>query len=380
MIGSANELHLDAFREHPEFASFRGRLELIRAPYLLDYRAERAIYERQVAPSVRRHVAPHAVETAALFAVLTRMRKPSPDRYSKELSALVSDLSPLDKAELYSSGAVPARLDGEHAKLLRASVELVLRESESSPNYEGRSGASPREVRALLLEAAQSHSYGCLSPFAVLEEAGALTARKSEFEWLRQDPLAGGYHDTRYFLRALRERLLDRMEGELRDATGLIDEARYFESFERYIAHVRAFVKGEKVFNKVTRKDESPDESMMREVERVLGASGTPANFRGDLISLVAGWAIDHPGATVDYQALFPRHLAKLKDAFFAERRARVAGMARELLVLLTDDTGLDADSRARAERTRGELTRRFGYYDRCARDMAGALLKERYG
>src|SRR5678815_4641919 len=35
MMGSANELHLDAFREHPEFASFRGRLELIRTPYLL---------------------------------------------------------------------------------------------------------------------------------------------------------------------------------------------------------------------------------------------------------------------------------------------------------------------------------------------------------
>ena len=34
MAGSANELHLDAFREHPEFASFRGRLELIRAVHI----------------------------------------------------------------------------------------------------------------------------------------------------------------------------------------------------------------------------------------------------------------------------------------------------------------------------------------------------------
>src|SRR3984957_5286245 len=65
MIGSANELHLDAFREHVEFASFRGRLELARVPYLRSYEQERRIYDTHVAPHVRRHVAPHATETAA---------------------------------------------------------------------------------------------------------------------------------------------------------------------------------------------------------------------------------------------------------------------------------------------------------------------------
>ncbi len=83
MMGSANELHLDAFREHAEFASFRGRLELARVPYLRSYEQERLIYDTHVAPHVRRHVAPHATEMAALFAVFTRMRKPNPDRYSR---------------------------------------------------------------------------------------------------------------------------------------------------------------------------------------------------------------------------------------------------------------------------------------------------------
>ncbi|MBL8683164.1 MAG: serine protein kinase PrkA [Myxococcales bacterium] len=379
MIGSANELHLDAFREHPEFASFRGRLELLRAPYLLDWTAEKSIYDRQVVPSVRRHVAPHATEMAALFAVLSRMRKPSADRYPKEVATLAADLSPLEKADLYANGTIPSRVDRDQSKVLRGNIEALFRESDVYPNYEGRMGASPREVRALLLEAAQSPSFSCLSPFAVLEECATLITRKNEFDWLRQDPLAGGYHDPRYFLRVLRERLLDHMESSLRDATGLVDEARYFETFERYVSHVRAFVKGEKVVNKVTRRDENPDEVMMREIERVLGATGTPADFRGDLISMVAGWAIDHPGQPVDYVGLFPRHLTKLKESFFAERKARVASMAKELLVLLTDSSGLDAESLARAEKTRHNLVSRFGYCDRCARDMASALLKERY-
>ena len=37
LVGSANEVHLLALREHPEWASFRGRLELVRTPYLRSY-------------------------------------------------------------------------------------------------------------------------------------------------------------------------------------------------------------------------------------------------------------------------------------------------------------------------------------------------------
>src|SRR6202142_2321579 len=80
MMGSANELHLDAFRDHPEFASFRGRLELVRVPYLLNAKSEQAIYDGLIGSQARRHVAPHAIEMAAMFAVLTRMRKPDPSK------------------------------------------------------------------------------------------------------------------------------------------------------------------------------------------------------------------------------------------------------------------------------------------------------------
>ena len=48
MMGSANEVHLGAFREHPEFASFRGRLEMVRAPYLRSFLEEKATREDTV--------------------------------------------------------------------------------------------------------------------------------------------------------------------------------------------------------------------------------------------------------------------------------------------------------------------------------------------
>ncbi len=116
MIGSANELHLDAFREHPEFASFRGRLDLVRVPYLRNYKEEQSIYDTLVAPQVRRHVAPHATEMAAMFAVLTRMRKPNPDKYPRALSNALQGLTALEKMDVYAGERPPERLDAGRAE------------------------------------------------------------------------------------------------------------------------------------------------------------------------------------------------------------------------------------------------------------------------
>ncbi|HWM88806.1 MAG TPA: hypothetical protein VNO33_23305, partial [Kofleriaceae bacterium] len=59
-IGSSNEIHLQAFKEIPEFQSFRGRLELVRVPYLLDFKQEEKIYSEKLHEAAHsRHVAPH---------------------------------------------------------------------------------------------------------------------------------------------------------------------------------------------------------------------------------------------------------------------------------------------------------------------------------
>ena len=134
MIASGNEVHLAAFREHPEFESFRGRLELVRMPYLRSWVDEQRIYDAQIAPQVSRHVAPHATQMAAMFAVLTRMRKPNPDRYEKPLRNLVSELTAIEKMDLFSTGTAPARLDDEAAKLLRAAIPAALRRERRLPD------------------------------------------------------------------------------------------------------------------------------------------------------------------------------------------------------------------------------------------------------
>ena len=112
-IGSSNEGYLAAFKEIPEFQSFKGRIELVRVPYLLDYRVEQKIYEAQIKVAHAesgKHVAPHVAWVTALWAVLTRMRKPLAEKYGKALADLVVKLGPLEKAVLYADSATPEGL------------------------------------------------------------------------------------------------------------------------------------------------------------------------------------------------------------------------------------------------------------------------------
>jgi serine protein kinase len=380
MMGSANELHLDAFREHAEFASFRGRLELARVPYLKSYEQERLIYDTHVVPQIRRHVAPHATEMAASFAVFTRMRKPNPDRYARPIGAIVSTLSALEKADLYSLGRAPERLDADSQKLLRAAITEVWTESDAYPIYEGRVGASPREMRMALLDAAQSTAFRCLSPLAVLEEIDALCQRKNEFDWLQQDPIVGGYHDVKVFRETLFSRLLNASEYELYVASGFVHEQQYADLFDRYVQHVSVWVKKERLYNRVTQRYEEPDEKMMAEVERLLDVKGDPQDWRRQLISGIAAWALDHPGQKVDTAVVFPRHIKRMREAIFADKRQDVAALARDIVVLVREEgVGIDAARRAEAQGAIDQLTTRFGYCPNCAADAASMLVRKRF-
>lgn len=396
MIGSANEVHLAAFREHHEFPSFRGRFELVKAPYLRSWVDEQRIYDLQIATRSKRHVAPHATRVAAEFAVMTRLMKPDPKVFPDELGRIVDHLTVEQKLDLYATGKLPEKLDAEQRKVLRAGLERIFTETEADVEYEGMTGASPRTMRTVLLDAAQHPDYSCLSPFAVLAELDELSKQVSEYDWLRIKPQPGGFHDTREIRGVVRRRLLDRLEEEVRRASGLVDEGRYQELFERYITHVSVWTKGEKIRHPLTGEHQDPDERLMREVEGLLGVNERNEDHRRGLISSVAAWAIDHPGQRVEPMVVFPQLLQRIKDAVFVERRKPVALLTRDLVRILRsrkeaeearsagkaehkpEDADLNAERR-RAALEALERLRAMGYDDECALDAASAVLSARY-
>jgi serine protein kinase len=382
-IGSSNEGYLAAFKEIPEFQSFKGRMELVRAPYLLDYKVEQRIYQAQIQAAHAesgKHVAPHVAWVTALWAVLTRMKKPLGEKYGKNLAETVGRLGPLEKALLYADGATPEGLSTDAARELVAGIDKIARESDSYPNYEGRTGASPREMKLAIMNAAQSPRYVCLSPFAIFDELEELVRGVSVYDFLKQEPLPGGFHENKKFIFQVRDKLIDLIDDEVRTSMGLVDERRYIDQFERYVSHASYWVKREKVPNPITGRDDNPDEEMMGDIERILDVASRREEFRREVISRIGAWSIDHPRQKPDYEGIFPKPIAALRESFFEDRKKQVRKINDDLLVLLTDGPAkMQADAATAAQATVATMKSRFGYCENCAKDAVLALIRKRY-
>ncbi len=382
-IGSTNETYLDAFKEHPDFPSFKGRIELIKVPYLVRYADERAIYLPQITRQVvGRHVAPHAIDVAALWAVLTRLRRCDASRYAGELAEALSTLSPMEKLRLYDDGEAPERLATAVAKELVQRVPDLYRESLSYPHYEGRFGASAREIRTALLNAAHDPDHACLSPLAVFTQLREVLTAKTVYEFLRQE-VVGKYHDHAAFLDQTEELFLRWVDVEVRESMDLAAEESYADQFNRYVNHVSHWVKGEKMRDPTSGALRDPDSDWMAELEKVLkGAGESTEDFRRALIGTIGARALEHPDQKPDYAVIFKGYLQRLREDFYVKRKKVLQKLNQQLLRYTSPDErgALSAKEQEQAAALLANLEQRYGYCAHCARDTVAYLLRKRYG
>jgi len=380
-LASANELQLEAFRGHPEFESFRGRFELIPVPYLLNFREEQRVYESHVAKRLGVHVAPFALEIVARFAVLSRLKRPTPNRYPDPVQGHLSRLTAWEKMCLYAGAGEEAPHDSSGpgvAQSLRPIAPDLWREYRTTPEYEGSFGASPREMTTLLFDAAQDARFGYLSPFGVLDSLDRLCERTDDYSFLRIEPEGPGYHDTRRSRNELKTWLLDRLEDEFRQVSGIVDDRSYEDLLIRYFEQVSYEAKGEKVRNSVTQAPEDPDERLMGEVERMLKMKEPKRDYRGRLMSRVAAFALETPDlSSIKSSPVFRELLAALRAMVFEEKRAELGNICRALREEPLDPKGPYAQV---AQAAKKQLIERFGYSEASVRDTAIRLATERFG
>ena len=103
-------------------------------------------------------------------------------------------------------------------------------------------------------------------------------------------------------------------------------------------------------------------------------------DWRRQLISAIAAWALDHPGQKVDTAAVFPQHIRRMREAIFADRRQAVALLARDIVLVVREGgVGVDSERRKDAQATIDRLATRFGYCPSCAADAASLLVRKRF-
>ena len=385
-IASSNETHLNAFKEYPDFPSFKGRMALIKMPYIRDVNLEADIYNDQLRlHGLTDEIVPHTTYVLGLWAVLTRLKRPNPDGYHESIRDIVKKLTVIEKAEILAGIKEPAGLTREQSKELKASIRTLLDEGQETRSYEGSRGASPREMKDVMLNALQNPRFFGLNPLAVLDELRELVKLKSVFEFLKVEP-DQGYHDCSAMIDTVMDRYLDKLNGDIQISMGLVSESQYEDLFGRYIHNVKSSIKGEKVYNPSTGRSEPPDEKLMEQLESIWKPSVEKAQFRSSILSRVAAWRIDNPGQDMDYSLLFPDLLKELSDDYFLKQKKTIKRYGQAILSLFAEESGKDlglpainAETRNRATEAVDFMVVQQGYPRAAIPEVLAALIKDRY-
>lgn len=368
MIGSTNEKHLDAFKASPDWPSFKGRFELVRVPYLLSSKLEQRIYEEDVRIISRtKKVGPHAVELMAKWAVLTRLKQPDPDFYDFSVRGLVSRLDPYEKLALYDGDDLSPNFNETEKSSLKKIAAEIKKESQLSIAYEGRFGASPREMKMLLYFAAQESDSDSFSALRVFDEIERLTRDRSVYDFLQFEPRAG-YHDYNDFLKYVRGNYIRIFYKEFLSALNLFDENQYVRALHRYLRNVVAFIKKERIENELTGKLEDPSESAMDEIENLLGATDDKRSFREKIVAKMASWRVENPKGELDIHKVFALELETISRSIYDSKVTHIERVRDGMLMWGSEDyEKLQADTLAACEQTFQNLEKNYGYTKRIA-------------
>lgn len=377
-FATVNERHLEAFRQAPEFPSFQGRMQFVRVAYMRELSKEEHVYARLCREMARGgHIAPHVARALAFFAVLTRLERPQRETYEGRARTIAHDLTPREKAWLYAEGRVPDRLDAEDARELRRILPQIRDEHDLESRYEGRVGASVRDVRAALLKASVRLDGTCLQPSVIIDALSELIRQKETYKFLQVEPDAE-YHDAEALLRATADELGDWIVHDLQESMQIVSQSEYDRRFDHYFQHLTAHVRGEGVRDPASGRTSPADEALLESVEKLLPVHGQKAQFRSSLVSRIGAWAVDHPAdRPLDFRRIFPDLYRSMTRAFFDERRDAVTRVQRNLLLAGTPEFhGLPDADRKLAETTLEGLRARFGYCSACARDAVDLALR----
>ncbi len=320
ILGHTNSPEFRRLQNNELMEAFRDRTTRIDIPYNTRLSDEIKIYEKSFGTTscAGRHLAPHALEVAAMWAVLTRLEEPKN-----------AGLSLMQKLRLY---------DGRDVKGFTTATVAELR---ANTRDEAMVGISPRYIQDRIAAAlVEDHAPPCLTAFDVLDSLD---------RGLDQHPLIDSDEHKRQLrdlLAIVREELEETIKDEVREAVAADTEAVQ-RLCGNYVDAVTASVGGAGV----------PDERLMRSVEEKIGVTeARKADFRREIVNYIE--ALSSRGESFTY-ASNPRLRAALELKLFED--------CRDTFKLTSASSVIDRDVEEKVEVVAGRLARQQGYCDRCA-------------
>ena len=336
IIGHTNEPEYKKLQNNELMEAFRDRTIKIDVPYNTILDEEIKIYEKDFNKERIRgiHIAPHTIETAAMWAVLTRVEDPKK-----------AGLTRMQKLKLYNGKSIPGYTED--------SVKELLEEA----RREGMQGISPRYIQDKIsnsLVSDQAIQDKCINPFMVMNE---LEGGLSHHSLIADEELKKQYKEL---LTVVREEYEDILKAEVQRAISA-DEDAIKRLCANYIENVRAYTQREKVRNKYTGKDEEPDERLMRSIEEKIDIPDSRKDdFRQEIMNYIGALALD--GKRFDYNTN-----ARLQKAL----ELKLFEDQRDTIKLKNVVSGIiDDETQAKIDVVKQRLIKYFGYNETSATDV----------
>ena len=336
IIGHTNEPEYKKLQSNELMEAFRDRTIKIDVPYNTRLSDEIKIYQKDFgAEKVKGiHIAPHTIEMAAMWAVLTRLDEPKK-----------AGLTLMQKLKLYDGKSVPGFTE-DSVKELR----------EESPR-EGMQGISPRYIQDKIsntLVGDQAQSERAINPFMAMNE---LESGLSHHSLITDEEQKKRYKEL---LGLVREEYEDLLKAEVQRAISA-DEDAITRLCANYIESVRAYTQHEKVRNKFTGREEDPDERLMRSIEEKIEIPDSRKDdFRQEIMNYIGALALD--GKKFEYHTNARLHRA-LELKLFED--------SRDTIKLKNVVSGVvDEETQAKIDVVKQRLIKFFGYNETSATDV----------
>jgi serine protein kinase len=305
ILAHSNEAEWQKFKADHTNEAILDRIVVVKVPYNLRLSEEVKIYQKIIRNSdFRAHVAPHTLELASMFAILSRLEATSK-----------CDL--MTKLRLYN---------GEEVVEKGRTKKIDVQELKEDAKREGMNGISTRFVMKALDNALSDNVSGnCINPINVREAIISMTKEADLADDTRKQYLE-------FLQDTLHKEYLDLLEKEITRAFVYSYQEQAESLFQNYLDHAEAYVNKTRVRDRNTKEELPPDEGFLKSIEEQIAIIGSAADgFRQEVIAYL--WASSRRGEKVSYRSYEP-----LKEAIEKKLMTSVRDISRIITKARTRD------------------------------------------
>jgi len=332
ILAHCNEAEWNKFKSEHTNEAILDRIVRVNVPYTLEFEQEVKIYKKLIARSdYECHIAPHTLEIAAMFAVLSRL-KPS------------NKVDALTKMKIYNGEEIV-----EKGLIKKVDIKDLRDEVED----EGMTGISTRFIMKAIDACLADSTKNMITPISI---------RDSLIKQVKEQIVNA--EDRKYCLqflqKALHEEYLSLLEKEITKAFVTAYDEQAESLFNNYLDHAEAYVNNTKVKDRVTNEDMEPDEKFLQSIEEQIGIKGSAKNnFRADITSYM--FAKLRRNETIDWRSYGP-----LREAI----ESKLVSSVRDISRIVTKSKSRDTKQKKKFNAMVQTLIEDYGYNEDSAEEV----------